>query len=76
MLILIGKFFDFVITNTKITVGINFDELHFDSVYAGIAGFNMTRDVIQATYRSRYSSPNKINVCFFDKSNTKLLLLK
>ena len=57
--------YSFVVTNTKITVGINFDR-----VYALIAGYNLSRDVIQATYRCRTLNDNSIHVCFVDKLNT------
>jgi len=67
--------YDCIITNTKITVGINFDKLYFDKVYAGIAGFNISRDVIQATYRCRHLTENSITICFFDKSNTNYCFL-
>ena len=66
---------NFIITNTKITVGINLDVVYFDKVYAGIAGYNLCRDVIQATYRCRNLNENSINICFFDRTNTNFCFL-
>jgi hypothetical protein len=63
--------YDFVITNTKITVGINYDRLDdFDTVYLSIAGFNSSRDIIQVSYRCRNIKSNLIKVCYIDKMNT------
>jgi len=62
--------FDFVITNTKITVGINFDLIHFDSVFLSIAGFNMARDILQVSYRCRNLKSNLINICYIDNKST------
>ena len=65
----------FVITNTKITVGINYDIVDenkglFYGVYVGVAGFNMCRDVIQVSYRCRHLQSNIIKAFFFDQNNT------
>jgi len=62
--------YNFVITNTKITVGINYELKDFDSVYLSIAGFSGSRDIIQVSYRCRELKTNKINVCFIDKYNS------
>ncbi len=48
------KKYDFVITNTKNTVGINYELHDFDSVYLSIAGFSSVRDIIQVSYRCRH----------------------
>jgi hypothetical protein len=61
---------DFVITNTKITVGINYELDYFDKVYLSIAGFSSARDLIQVSYRCRKLKSNTIKVCYIDKSNT------
>jgi len=60
---------NFIICNTKITVGVNYDNLHntFDSVYMGIAGFNAPRDILQVSYRARALSSDLIKICFIDK---------
>ena len=62
---------DFVLTNSKITVGINYELKDFDIVYLSIAGFNSTRDIIQVSYRCRSIKSNKIKVCYIDKDNLK-----
>ena len=62
--------YSFVITNTKITVGINYELNDFDTVYLSIAGFNSTRDIIQVSYRCRNIKSNNIKVCYIEKTNT------
>jgi hypothetical protein len=64
--------YNFVVTNTKINVGLNFDVVHFHKVFACLAGYNLSRDVIQATYRCRTLIDNSIHICFVDKINTNL----
>jgi Ni2+-binding GTPase involved in maturation of urease and hydrogenase len=64
--------YNFVVTNTKINVGLNFEVVHFHKVYACLAGYNISRDVIQATYRCRTLIDNSIHICFVDKINTNL----
>lgn len=61
---------DFVITNSKITVGINYDvvgEKAFDMVYIAIAGFCSPRDIIQVSYRCRELKDNLIKCVFLSK---------
>lgn len=62
---------NFIICNTKITVGVNYDNMHnvFDRVYMGIAGFNAPRDILQVSYRARALSSDLIKICFIDKHN-------
>ena len=62
--------YDFVITNTKITVGINYELNDFDTVYLSIAGFSSTRDIIQVSYRCRNIKSNNIKVCYIEQENT------
>jgi len=62
--------YDFIITNTKITVGVNFDQKYFDRVYLFIAGFNSTRDIIQVSRRCRTLNDNLIKCSFMDKHNS------
>ena len=62
--------YDFVITNTKITVGINYELEDFDSVYLAIAGFSSARDIIQVSYRCRKLISNQIKVCYIDNFST------
>jgi hypothetical protein len=62
--------YDFVVTNTKNTVGINYELHDFDTVYLSIAGFSSVRDIIQVSYRCRHLISNNIKVCYIDKVNT------
>ena len=62
--------YKFILTNTKITVGVNFDLQHFDKVYLSMAGFSSTRDIIQVSCRCRKLNTNIIKVCYFEKYNT------
>jgi hypothetical protein len=57
---------DFVMTNNKINVGINYEKFDFDSVYLSIAGFSSPRDIIQFSYRCRHIKSNNTDllVCF------------
>ena len=61
---------DFIITNSKITVGINYELKGFDSVFLSIAGFSSPRDVLQSSARCRQIESNKIYIHFLDKLNT------
>ena len=66
--------YQFVITNSKITVGINYDDTVniFDSVFISIASFSSCRDVIQASCRPRNLSSNNIYVNFLDGKNSNI----
>ena len=61
--------YDFVISNNKINVGLNFDVDYFDEVYLMVAGFNSPRDIVQFSYRARTLKNNLINYCLLDKQN-------
>lgn len=63
------QFYDFVISNNKINVGINFDVSYFHKCYLSIAGFNSPRDIIQFSYRARDLIDNEIIFTFIDKVN-------
>lgn len=63
------KDYDFVISNNKINVGLNFDVSHFNKCYLSIAGFNSPRDIIQFSYRSRELKDKKIIFSYIDKFN-------
>lgn len=63
---------NFIITNTKITVGINYENTDFDLVYLGVAGMNSARDLLQVSYRCRYLKDELIKVCFIDRYNSNL----
>ena len=60
---------DFIITNSIITCGVNYDntKMRFDKEYIFICNFSSPRDVIQVTYRPRILTTNQINVCFVGK---------
>jgi hypothetical protein len=60
---------NFVITNTKITVGVNYELNDFDTVFLSIAEFNLSRDIIQVSYRCRNIQSSNIKVCFINKKN-------
>lgn len=57
---------DFVITNNKINVGLNYELEDFDCVYMAIANFNSPRDIIQVSYRCRNLQSNLINIVYLD----------
>jgi hypothetical protein len=61
---------DFVMTNNKINVGINYEKFDFDSVYLSIAGFSSPRDIIQVSYRCRYIKSNNIFGVYLNTSTT------
>ena len=63
---------DFIITNTKITVGVNYDNLFsiFDMVFLSIAGFNTSRDIIQVSMRCRALKEKLIKVVLLESQNT------
>jgi len=52
-----------IICNTCITVGVNFDELHFDKVYAMWKSFVSQRDFFQNMYRCRTLKTNEVHLC-------------
>jgi phage pi2 protein 07 len=68
--------YDFVISNNKINVGLNFDNQYFDQVYLMIAGFNSPRDIVQFSYRTRVIEDNILNYCFLDTYNPVIDVLK
>jgi hypothetical protein len=53
---------DFVITNTCITCGVNYDLEMFDTVWLFLAGFVKPREAIQVSARIRHLKSNTINV--------------
>ena len=61
---------DFIITNSKITVGINYELKGFESVFLSIAGFSSPRDVLQSSARCRQIESNNIYIHFLDVLNT------
>jgi hypothetical protein len=61
--------YDFVVSNNKINVGLNFDIDYFDEVYLMVAGFNSPRDIVQFSYRTRTLTKNVIHYCLLNKYN-------
>ena len=61
---------DFIMTNTKISTGVNFDKKYIDRVYLFIAGYNSTRDIIQVSRRCRTLNDKLIKCTFLDNYNT------
>lgn len=60
-----------ILTNTCITVGVNFDLKHFDSIYAVWADFIKPRDLIQSCYRIRTLNDKKIYLTKLPKSKER-----
>ena len=58
----------FIITNSIITCGVNYETEDFDKEYLFVATFSIPRDVIQVSYRPRFLSSGIINVCFIGKN--------
>jgi len=54
--------YDFVITNSCITCGVNYDKKMFDSVWIFLANFVKPREAIQVSARVRYLNTDTINV--------------
>lgn len=57
----------FIITNSIITCGVNYETEDFDKEYLFISSFSIPRDVIQVSYRPRFLSSGIINVCYVGK---------
>jgi hypothetical protein len=56
--------YDFVITNNKINVGINYEKNDFDSVFLSISSFSSPRDIVQVSYRCRNLKSKNIYVSY------------
>jgi len=61
------KSMDFVITNSMITCGVNYDQGDFDICYIFVARFSQARDILQVSARSRDFSTKTIRICFMEK---------
>jgi hypothetical protein len=59
-----------IITNTSITVGVNFDSLYFDTVFAWNVNWVSARDFFQVLYRCRTIKTN--NVYLFQQGGGSL----
>ena len=55
---------DFIITNSMITCGVNYDLLGFDEEFLFCSHFTIPRDFIQASYRIRHLRDNQVNICY------------
>jgi hypothetical protein len=58
---------DFVILNSMITCGVNYENTDFDKEYLFVANFSYPRDVIQVSYRPRHIESGIINICFMGR---------
>jgi hypothetical protein len=66
--------FDAVLTNSAITVGVNFDISGYDRVYLLIEPFfNSSRDIIQTSMRIRSIADNLIFVMFFSNQSPSIM---
>lgn len=54
----------FIITNSMITCGVNYDRTDFDKEYIFVASFCQPRQIIQVSYRPRFLSSGIINMCY------------
>jgi hypothetical protein len=64
---------DFVICNTKITVGVSFEGLNpFDRCYILALGWVEPRDIIQVSYRPRTLKDELIKICLLSTYNPNL----
>jgi len=54
----------FIITNSMITCGVNYENEDFDTEYLFISSFSTPRDVIQVSYRPRFLRSGIINVSY------------
>lgn len=61
---------DFVMTNNKMNVGINYEKYDFDCVFLSIASFSSPRDIIQVSYRCRHLKSNEIYICYLEGLKT------
>jgi hypothetical protein len=59
----------FIITNSIITCGVNYEKEDFDKEYLFISSFSIPRDIIQVSYRPRFLSSGIINVSYVGKMN-------
>jgi hypothetical protein len=57
---------DFVLTNSKINVGINYEKKDFDSVFLSIGEFSSPRDLIQVSYRCRFLKSTNIYISYLN----------
>lgn len=53
-----------VITNSKITVGVNYDSNNYDLVYIAKAPFNSPREIAQVSARIRHIKDKQIFICY------------
>ena len=58
---------DFVLTNNIMTCGVSYDNKRhpFDEEYLFVAGFSNPRDIVQVSFRPRYTTTGIMNICFY-----------
>jgi hypothetical protein len=56
----------FIITNSVITCGVNYDDIEFsfDTEFIMVSSFSVARDIIQVSYRPRKLNTNIINITY------------
>jgi len=59
----------FIITNSVITCGVNYDSMDFDKEYLMISSFSTPRDIIQVSYRPRHLTTGIIHIGYMGKMN-------
>jgi len=65
---------DFIITNTSITVGVNYEGVDYDKIYLLCSGSTGSpRDIIQTSMRIRKTKEDIIELFFFDVINKDFL---
>ena len=65
---------DYVITNTSITVGVNYEGLDFDKIYLFISGTTGNpRDIIQTSMRIRKTKEDIVELFFFDTTTKNFI---
>lgn len=65
---------DYIITNTSITVGVNYEGDDYDKIYLLVSGTTGSpRDIIQTSMRIRNTKENTIEMFFFDVMNKDFL---
>ena len=59
--------YNFVICNSCITCGVNYENEDFDNEYLFVSGFTQPRQIIQFSYRPRHLKSNNIYLCYLGR---------
>ena len=59
--------YSFVICNSCITCGVNYEKEDFDNEYLFVSGFTQPRQIIQVSYRPRHLRSNNIYLCYLGR---------